>query len=123
MSDITGLDSLLADLTSAPLRVQAKVAPVVIHGAGNIQREWRERASGLAHAPLYPSSITFDAGWKRGGFEAEVGPDKERPQGPLGNLIEYGSAKNPPHGNDVAVADAETPRFEKAIANLADGLL
>lgn len=123
MSDITGLDALVADLTAAPMRVQRKVDGVVTKGAMNVQRDWRERASGLRHAPLYPASITVDLEWKGGGFEAEVGPDKELPQGALGNLITYGSVNNPPSGDDIAVSDAEGPRFEKAMGDLVDGLL
>ena len=123
MSDISGLNELVADLTAAPGKAQRKVDAVVKKGAVNVKNDWRQRASGLRHAPLYPNSITFSAGWKAGAYEAEIGPDKELPQGPLGNLIELGSANNAPHGNDIAARDAEAPRFEKAMGDLADGLL
>lgn len=121
-ADISGLNELVSDLTAAPIRVQRQVDAVVRKGATNVKNDWRQRASGLRHAPLYPASITFDAGWKRGGYEAEVGPDKALPQGALGNLITYGSVNNPPSGDDIAVADAEAPRFEKAMRDLAEGL-
>ncbi len=123
MSDISGLDELVADLRDAPGRVQRKVDAVVIKGAVDIKNDWRERASGNRHAPLYPASIGFDAGWKAGAFEAEIGPDKDKPQGALGNLLTYGSANNPPSGDDVAVAEAEAPKFLKAMSDLADGVL
>lgn len=123
MSDISGLNELIHDLTEAPRKVQRGVDKVVIKGAVNIKNDWRQRAEGSRHAPLYPASITFDAEWKRGAYEAEIGPDKDLPQGALGNLLTYGSANNPPSGDDVAVLDAEAPKFEKAMENLADGLL
>lgn len=123
MTDISGLNELVRDLTAAPGKAQRRVDAVVRKGAANVKNDWQRRAEGLRHAPLYPRSITFDAEWKRGGYEAEVGPDKLLPQGALGNLIEYGSAHNPPHGDGSAAADAEAPKFEKAMSDLADGLL
>lgn len=123
MTEILGLSELIADLTDASVHVAGQAREVVAKGALNIKKDWQQRASGLAHAPLYPSSITYDTGWKRGGWEAEIGPDKDKPQGALGNLITYGSANNPPSGDDIAVTEAEAPRFEKAIGDLADRLL
>ena len=38
-------------------------------------------------------------------------------------LLEYGSANNPPHWDGQRAADAEAPRFEKAILDAVDGLL
>lgn len=122
MSDfeITGLDELVRDLSDAPGRAQRKVDGIVRKGAVNVMEDWRQRASGLAHAPLYPRSVTFDAKWEGATYVAEIGPDKDLPQGALGNLIEYGSAKNPPHGDGSAALDAEAPRFEKAMDEAAD---
>lgn len=123
MSDITGLNELVADLTEAPRRVQRKVDAVVRKGAVNVKNDAARLISGLAHAPLYPASITFDAKWKRGAYEAEIGPDKTRPQGALGNLLEYGSANNAPLTHLGPALDLEGPRFEKAIADLAGDAL
>jgi len=120
MSDISGLNELVADLTAAPGRAQRKVDGVVRKGAVNVKQDWQQRASGLAHAPLYPASITFDVGWERGSYVAEVGPDKDLPQGALGNLIEYGSANSPPHGDGSAAIDTEAPKFLRAMEDLAD---
>lgn len=120
MTDISGLNELIADLTAAPGKAQRKVDGVVRKGAVNIVKDWRQRASGLRHAPLYPRSITFDAGWKGSAYEAEIGPDKDLPQGALGNLLTFGSANNPPTGHDVAVALAEAPKFEQAMSDLGD---
>lgn len=123
MSDISGLNELIADLTDAPRKVQRGVDRVVDTGAKRMRDDWRQRASGSRHAPLYPKSITADSEWKRGAYVAEVGPDKSLPQGALGNLLTFGSVNNPPSGDDIAVADAEAPKFEKAMTDLADGAL
>lgn len=117
--EIIGLNELVADLSFAPKHVAAESRKVVQKGALNVKNDWRDQATGLAHAPLYPASITYDTAFKNGGWEAEVGPDKDRPQGALGNLITYGSANNPPHPHDIAARNAEAPRFERAMADLA----
>lgn len=120
MIDIDGLDQLTHDLSAAPGKVQRQVDAVVRKGAQEMVDDWRRLASGLRHAPAYPRSVTFDAQWKRGAYEAEVGPDKDLPQGALGNLITYGSVNNPPTGHDVTVSEAQAPKFERAIEGLVD---
>lgn len=120
MTDISGLNELIVDLTDAPRRAQRRVVPVVLKAAANIQRDARRFSQGLSHAPMYPNSITFDAGWKRAAFEAEVGPDKNLPQGALGNLLEYGSANNAPLTHLGPAVDLEGPRFEKAMEDLGN---
>lgn len=122
MSDISGLSELVADLVGASVKVAAASRAVVQKGALNVKTDAQRFSSGLAHAPLYPASITYDTALKRGGWEAEIGPDKNRPQGALGNLLEYGSANNPPLTHLGPALDREGPRFEKAIADLADDL-
>lgn len=123
MTDISGLNELIRDMTAAPGRAQRQVDGVVRKGAVNVKNDAQRLASGLRHAPLYPASIGFDAEWKSGAYEAEIGPDKDRPQGALGNLLEYGSANNAPLAHLGPALDIEGPKFEKAMSDLADGLL
>jgi hypothetical protein len=110
----------LADiLARAPEVAAAEVRPVVARGALQIKQDAQRRISGLRHAPAYPRSISYDTHVTAGSVWAEVGPDKTRRQGALGNLLEYGSVKNPPHPHMRPAAEAELPRFEKALADLA----
>jgi hypothetical protein len=97
-----------------------QAAPVVTKGAVNIKADARKRVSGLRHARRYPASITFDPvrtiasrAW------TEIGPDKDRPQGALGNILEFGTINNPPHPHMEPAGRAEAPRFEKALEDLA----
>lgn len=117
--DISGLNELVVDLSTASATVGAKVRTVVQKGAANVKQDWQRRASGLSHAPLYPASITYETRIKGMAIEGLIGPDKDLPQGALGNLITYGSVNNPPSGDDVAVANTERPKFEKAIEDIA----
>lgn len=116
MRDVRRLELHL--LRSIP-RARRDARAVVMRGAVNIKRDWRAnaRASSGRHAPLYPSSISFDVSrYGRDIFRAEIGPDKGAPQGALGNLLEYGSVHNPPHRDGGRALDAEQPRFEEQMA-------
>jgi hypothetical protein len=98
----------------------ARVAPaearkVVAKGALNIKNDARRRVSGLAHAPAYPSSITYDTEQTANGATAEIGPDKSKRQGSLGNILEYGTVKNAPIPHMAPAAEREKPKFEKAM--------
>lgn len=116
------LDRLARDLTEAPRKTQRAILGVVEHAAVNVKDGWKRNARGSAgrHAKRYPSSITYDmmsiGAALRGHIEAEVGPDKGRPQGALGNLIEFGSVHNPPHNDGGRALRDEEPKLERAIA-------
>ncbi|WNI16911.1 hypothetical protein [Actinacidiphila sp. ITFR-21] len=90
----------------------------VRRGAVNIKNDWKAnaRASAPKHAPQYPNAIGFDVHRAGPVTIADIGPDKAGPQGALGNLLEYGSARNPPHRDGGRALDAETPRFEAQMA-------
>lgn len=114
-----GVEVLAADFGRAADIALTGVRKVVQKGALNIKTDARRRVTGLAHAPAYPYSITYDTEIKRNRVEAEIGPDKDKRQGALGNLLEYGSVKNPPIPHMAPAAQAELPRFEKALEDLA----
>jgi hypothetical protein len=113
--DTDDLRLLVADLGKAEAAAIAEARKVVEKGAVNIKKDWQRRWSGLAHAPALPAAITYDAGYGFGKIEAEIGPDKGRRQGALGNLIEFGSVNNAPIPGGVPALQAEAPRFEKAL--------
>lgn len=124
--DFSELDMLAADLGEAAANVGPFVRKAVQVTAHKVRDSWRENATGMLHAPAFPHSITYDmVGFQGFGatvLQAEIGPDKGRRQGALGNLIEFGSRNNPPqglghealqrneedfvHGIETAVADA-----------------
>lgn len=96
---------------------------VVSKGLLNIKNDAKKRVSGLAHAPAYPRSITYDTGSSATAAWGEVGPDKAKRQGALGNLLEYGSVHNAPIPHIGPAADAELPRFEQAMTDMAARLI
>lgn len=121
--DASDLSRLVADLGRVPGKVVPAVRGVVEHGALNVKREAADLISGHPHAPAYPKSITYDVKAGLGSVEAEVGPDKGRRQGALGNILEYGTSKNAPIPHLGPSLEAEAPRFEKALGDVVDGLL
>lgn len=115
-----GLNAML-DTADGMIPPEAK--KIVAKGALNIKNDARSRIKGLAHAPAYPYSITYDPLDLPRGPAADVGPDKSRRQGALGNILEYGSSNNPAHPHMAPAVEAEAPRLEQAAADLAEKAL
>jgi hypothetical protein len=116
-------EALAAELAGAPERLAALVPPVVSKGALNIKNDWRANASGNAHAPHYPASITYDMDVRADAVEAEIGPDKDKKQGALGNILEFGTSKNPPHNDGGRALAVEEPKFIAACEAVAEQAL
>lgn len=117
--DATEVGQLAADLTAAAPRVQGEALRAVDRAAVQVKKTARDRVKGLAHAPAYPSSIGYDTRWDGAVYEAEIGPDKDKRQGALGNLLEYGSVNNPPVPHLGPALDAELPQLAAALARAA----
>lgn len=115
--ELTQLDD---DWTSLPKGFMPKVQRRVNRGAFNIKRDWKQRWEGHDHIPHLPNAISYDV-TRRGDFiGSEIGPDKEKRQGPLGNIIEFGSpdGRNAPIPGGVPALESEEPRFVESLANL-----
>lgn len=68
------------------------------------------------HLPYYAGSITHDVQAKGNLVEAEIGPDKNRTQGPLGNILEYGTSRHgPPRPHLGQALDLNQDPYEKAL--------
>jgi hypothetical protein len=113
------LTALVREFDEALVDAMPAVRAVVQKGALNIKTNARERISGHPHAPAYPYSITYDTKVSGTSAEAEIGPDKSRRQGALGNILEYGTGNNAPIPHIRPAADEELPKFEKAMEDLA----
>lgn len=118
------LRRLAHDLSEAPRKAQRDALAVVEHAAVNVKKGWADNArqSSGHHAPMYPNSISYDISLGAalaGRVEAEVGPDKTKRQGALGNLLEFGSVNSPPHNDGGRALREEAPKFEAALAAVA----
>lgn len=110
--DLTELDELTSDLQGAGARAAVKAVAVVTKGAYNVMRDARDFAPHGPHTPAYAWSITYDVEVTEGAIVGEIGPDKDRPQGALGNLLEYGKPGQAPHAHLGPALDRESPNFE-----------
>lgn len=119
--DVSDVNRCAAELTTKAQRVGAEAAAVLRKGALNVKTDARRFASGLAHAPAYPYAIGFDVvgDGRSGTISAEIGPDKAKPQGALGNILEYGTVNNAPFAHLGPALDREGPKFERALLDVA----
>jgi hypothetical protein len=119
-------DEFARSLQAVAGRVAKEVRDVVAKGANNIKRDARENVG--RSAPIHNAhaqyAITYDDPTANGSvISSEIGYDKELRGGSLGNLLEYGSRNNSPHRDLGRAFDAETPRFEQHLADIAMRLL
>lgn len=106
---VTGLDAVVTDLTQSPVRLAVNLRKAVQVTCTKVRNDARQRIKGHRYLPAYPYSITYDTKVTADGVEGEIGPDKSRPQGALGNIVEYGTSKNAPtpHLGPALDANAE----------------
>jgi hypothetical protein len=119
--------SELNGLAKSFVRIEAATLPavdlVVAKGALNIKTDAVRRSSGIKHAPAYPRSISYDLFHTLRTSQAQIGPDKGKRQGALGNILEYGTVNNPPIPHLNPALNTEAPKFAAALAAVAATLL
>lgn len=120
-------NSLAADMLKAAGEAIVGTRAIVAKGSLNIKND--ARANVLASAPVHNAhaayAITYDTQIGRTVVSGEIGYDKDRPGGSLGNLLEYGGGgdRSPAHRDLGRAFDSELPRFEEALAVFAGKLL
>ena len=114
---------LAADFTRVPGKLSRHAIPVLSRGALNIKNQMREsfEASGNAGFRFVGRTVSYDLVTEGTELSAEIGPTK--PEGALANVAIFGTPRG---GGTVAdpreALEAEAPRFEKALADLAEEL-
>lgn len=123
-ADVRELYQLAAAFERNIPEAERGMLAVVTRGALNVKNQWRDNAIATSgrHARAYPYSVSYDVKAIPGGAQAEIGPDKGRKQGALGNLLEFGSSKNRPHNDGGRALLAEAPRFAAQVAALTQRL-
>lgn len=118
--DTSEVRALAADMRAVDGRLTRHIIPVVDKGAVNVKNDLRDAASRSRHFRLVPT-ITYD---KPTPFEAEIGPVKGG-AGSLANIAYFGVSNG--GGGTVedpqAALDRESPKFERALADLAAELV
>jgi hypothetical protein len=129
MADAVNLNTdavkaLASEMSGVAGRLKPAMRAVAAKGALNIKNA--ARASILAqtqhkYVKQYPNSITYDVTQSSGSFvSAEIGPDKGKPQGALGNILEFGSPGRPPLPHLVPAWEAEREPFERFMGDAGE---
>lgn len=121
--DASQVKLLAADLGAASFAATGKAMAITERGALNVKNKARELAPKGPHTPAYAASITYDMRYTLASITAEIGPDKGRPQGALGNIFEYGTGDTPPLPHLGPALEAEADNFEEHMGNITDGIL
>jgi hypothetical protein len=121
--DSSDINRLAADLLSAGPQAAVAIRATTVRAAVKIRDNARQAISGLEHAPHYPQSITYDLEQRPDGVTAVIGPDKDRTQGALGNILEFGTSKNPPHAHLGPSLDREAGTWLRYVTEAAADVL
>lgn len=95
--DTSQVGRFAADLTRRGPLAQLRAYRLVREAGERCRDDARKRAPRGPHLPHYASSITATYSETGDGPESVVGPDRGKPQGPLGGLLELGTATSGPH--------------------------
>jgi hypothetical protein len=119
--DASAVDRLAVTIGKAEVKAAAGMFAVAKKAGQNVKDGMARDAEGISHAPAFPRSISYSI--YPGGLRTvvvEVGPDKDRPQGALGNILYFGTSNNGPVRDIGKALRDETPRFERALLDLGE---
>lgn len=116
------------ELIKAVRKVPGRTSKVVGKGAQNVKNGARRNVKQTApvHNAGAHKAITYDDPTLVGlVVETEVGYDKSRRGGALGNLLEYGGGgdHSPPHRDLSRALDSEEDSFAEALADMGESIL
>ncbi len=125
--DLTQVRELAADLASAggsrtsmaSMTTVDAVRQAVSKGALNVKDAAKKLISGHPRSRHYPATISYDVSTNGLEVSAEIGPDKDRQQGALGNILEFGTSNNAPLPHLGPALALEEPRFPGWVAEAA----
>lgn len=113
--DFSELYKLVADLSQAPEAANRNIGKAMQVTAHEIRDDWRQGAerTGLTG---YAAAIDYDLNFPGGAIEAEIGPNLDRPQGPLG-LVEdaNGGVRSAPQHAGRDAMEANEPDFYRGL--------
>lgn len=120
--DMSEVRKLAADFDKIPAKAVRPLRSAVETSARRVRDGLRSSVDGHAHLPQFPESITDEIHVQANAIGAEIGPDKARTQGALGNIVFFGTSKNGPVADLNAPLDAEVPLFEQAVGEVVEKL-
>ena len=115
---------LAADFTRVPGELSRHAIPVLSRGALNIKNALNQQAADSLHFKGMAGSVTYDTEIRRHSITAEIGPDKDRRGGALGDLFFFGGANGGGGTGDIdAPLREEEPKMVKFLDEAMGELL
>jgi hypothetical protein len=109
--DFTELTRLAADLESVPKNIGPFLESAIKFTSVNVKRAASRKVGRRKHFKQAAAAIDFEvkhfSGFGVKIIQSEIGYDKERPAGELGNLVEFGAPGSPnalTPGNELATS-------------------
>lgn len=121
--DVSEFRTLAADLGKASAKAYREAEKVTEKAAHNIKTAMADDAKSSGTYRHFAGSISYDRAVSVGQIAYEIGPDKARTQGALGNILYFGTSKNAPVLDVEVGLRKEAPEFQRRIADMAEGLL
>lgn len=118
--EVHGAKELARDLDNVEAELVPKLSKVVFRGAMNVKNEMQQDARSSGHYKHFHRSIDFDM---HGDLEAEIGPNPDKIQGPLDNLLYFGRSNTSGVLDINGPLKREEPRFVKAVGDVARDVL
>jgi len=118
--DLSQIEGLAEHLGAIADQAYDQVDAVVMKGAVNVKKEMIADVSGSPHFKGMAGSISFEHHNTKGAIRREVGPDKDRRGGSLGNIYYFGTSRGGGSGDIDKPLRSEEPRFVGGIQALVD---
>lgn len=117
--DSSELDQLAADLGQVSHNAGPNVRKAITVTSLKVKTDWQAPLKGSKTLPGLPYAITFDIttfqGFGASVIKAEIGFDKDRNQGPLGNISEYGAPTITGRGYGLKALQTNESDFQKGL--------
>jgi hypothetical protein len=111
--DFSEVRALAHDIGKISGKVFPEVRAAVVKAAVNVKKDTRER---ISDHPTW-KRLERTVGYDMHGLAADIGYE-DTGQGELAGIHEFGSAKRAPHPALIPAANAEEPRFLKALGDV-----
>lgn len=123
---MTTFEEVTAGMLRAVAGMNEAIRPVMSKAALNVKQDWTQAVRDTEHAPTsikwLPDAIGYDIVVSPTHISAVIGYDKDKKQGPLGNLIEFGSSRKAPGLQGSKAFEAEAPILAAFLEAAISGL-
>jgi hypothetical protein len=121
--DFSELGRLERDLGTVPEASEQNVKIALGVTSNRIKKAWQGKVQGSPGLGGLAAAVTYEGKSTANAFESEIGYDKGRFQGPLGNISEFGSPSHPARGYGLASLQENEPDFVRGLERAVDDAL